>query len=130
MDGITDEELTNKEFKKPLTKTKDKNGFTLKHLEWLNSHTKHENLEYNNEEVTNIREKFENNEPFFDEESEYTLIRQISDILYDNIRYKVPASKDIDLQSNVQYKVPVSAWKQSITKNTRARINNNNNTSR
>jgi hypothetical protein len=110
MDGITDDELRNKEFKKPLTNTEDINGFTLEHLEWLNSHTNHEKLKYTDEEVNNIREKFENNEPFFDEESEYTLIRQISDILYDN----------------VQYKVPVSAWKQSITKNTGARMNNKN----
>ena len=110
MDGITDDELRNKEFKKPLTNTEDINGFTLEHLEWLNSNTIHEKLKYTDEEVNNIRENFENNEPFFDEESKYTLIRQISDILYDN----------------VQYKVPVSAWKQSITKNTGARMNNKN----
>jgi hypothetical protein len=108
MEGITDEELTNKEFKKPLTETTDENEFTLEHLEWLNYHTTHEKLKYTNEEVNNIREKFENNKPFFDEKSEYTFIRQISDILYDN----------------VQYKVQDPAWKQSIAKNTRARINN------
>jgi hypothetical protein len=118
MDGITDEELTNKEFKKPLTETKDENGFTLKHLEWLNSHTNLKALKYNNEEVTNIIDKFENNEPFINEKSEYTFIRQISDIIYDNILYKVPASRsiteDIDFQSEVQYNVPDSAWKPSI----------------
>ena len=118
MDGITNEELTNEEFKKPLTETIDENEFTLEQLKWLNSNsnTNHKALEYNNEEVTNIREKFKKNEPFINEISEYTFIRQISDILY-----KVPTSrsitkKNINLQSKVQYNVPDSAWMGAMDK--------------
>ena len=100
MDGITDEELTNEEFEKPLTETKDENEFTLEHLKWLseNSYTnqlKYKKNEvnkiiYTKEEVDKIIENFEKNKPLFDEKSEYTIIRQISDFLYDNVQYKVP----------------------------------------
>jgi hypothetical protein len=100
MEGFTDDELKNIEFEKPLTNTEDINGFTLEHLEWLSKNSYTNQLKYKKEEVNKIiytkeevdkiKENFENNKPFFDEISEFTFIRQISDALYDNVQYKVP----------------------------------------